>query len=310
MQDRLPALRLRPRLLRPLAREADAVGYPRRRLPRVTSVEHLLARSVSPHSLTLPEAFQGLPGMAHGGSVLAAFDAMAGRRGAGAPREVSATYRRKVPLNTPLPLEVRNSGSESEFRLSDGRHLLVEGRVRAASGPSERADLPGDLGGGSPLPISNRCFACGIQNSLGLQVALRFDERRVWTEYLPREPFRTADGHLATAALTTLLDETAFWLGALASGESGMTTELRVTLHRVAVKFGEPLIVVGQRARTAQRSDDPRYWETEAMVLSPAGVALASGRITFVAVRGAAKRLVTGMLSMNPPDVVRRVFPT
>jgi uncharacterized protein YbjT (DUF2867 family) len=36
---------------------------------------------------------------------------------------------------------------------------------------------------------------------------------------------------------------------------------------------------------------------------------VAAGRITFVAVRGAARRLVTGMLAMNPPEVVRRVFP-
>jgi len=28
-----------------------------------------------------------------------------------------------------------------------------------------------------------------------------------------------------------------------------------------------------------------------------------------VAVRGAARRLVAGMLAVNPPDVVRRVFP-
>jgi len=37
----------------------------------------------------------------------------------------------------------------------------------------------------------------------------------------PRAPFRRADGSLAPAALTTLLDEAAFWLGALATGESG-----------------------------------------------------------------------------------------
>jgi len=276
----------------------------------MTSIEHLLARNLAGDVLTFHETFQGLPGMAHGGSVLAAFDAIACQRGLTDAREIFSAYRRKVPLSTPLPLQVLSSGGRADFRLSDGRQLLVEGCVQSLSFPSERPDLPEDLDGGFPLPISNRCFACGVENPSGLQVTLRFDDRRVWAEYLPREPFRTAEGQLSTATLTTLLDETAFWLGALASGESGMTTEIRVALHRGPVRFGEPLIVVGKREQVTQRSGDPRYWETETAVLTTEGEPLATGRITFVAVRGAAKRLITGMLSINPPEVVRRVFPT
>ncbi len=276
----------------------------------MTSIEDLLAGSAAPDSLTLPEAFQGLPDMAHGGTVLAAFDAMARVRDRARPREIFGHYRRKVPLNTRLPLDVRDSGSESAFRLSDGRELLAEGWVRAADPSPERPEPPGNLGDGLPLPVATRCFACGTENPLGLQVGLRFDERRVWTEYLPREPFRTSDDRLTTAALTTLLDETAFWLGALASGESGMTTELRVTLHRPQVEFGKPLIVVGEREQAVPRAGDPRYRETVAAILSAEGELLASARITFVAVRGAAKRLIAGILKQNPPEVLRRIFPT
>lgn len=275
----------------------------------MTSIEHLLDQSFSADSLAFPETFQGFPGMAHGGSVLAAFDALGRRRGAGGPREIFGGYRRKVPLNTSLPLEVLNSGAGPEFRLSDGTHLLVEGWVRPGPVKPRRPEIPSGLSGGFPLPISNSCFACGIKNRLGLQAALRFDDRRVWAEYVPREPLRTADGHLSTAALTTLLDEAAYWLGALATGESGMTTEIRVTLHRGAVGFGVPLIVVGERQRVSQRADDPRYQETEPAVLTADGELLATGRITFVVIKGAAKRLVTGILAMNPPEVVRRVFP-
>jgi len=46
-------------------------------------------------TLTLDRAFQGLPDTAHGGSVLAIFDALAGATGA---REVVGVYRRRVPL--------------------------------------------------------------------------------------------------------------------------------------------------------------------------------------------------------------------
>jgi hypothetical protein len=275
----------------------------------VTSIEDLLAESAAGNALTLPEAFQGLPDMAHGGSLLAAFDAMAGGRDRAAPREIFGHYRRKVPLNTPLPVEVKGSISGVEFRLSDGRGLLVEGWVRPADPSPDRPGPRGSPGDGLPLPVATRCFACGTQNPLGLQVALRFDEQRVWTEYLPREPFRTSEGRLTTAALTTLLDETAFWLGALASGESGMTTELRVILHRPQVEFGKPLIVVGEREQAVPRAGDPRYRETAAAILSAEGDLLASARITFVAVRGAAKRLIAGILKRNPPEILRRVFP-
>ena len=41
------------------------------------------------------------------------------------------------------------------------------------------------------------------------------------------------------------------------------------------------------------------------MTFSPA----APARITFVVVRGAARRLVGGMLAINDPESVRRVFP-
>ncbi|MEK7385458.1 MAG: hypothetical protein AABZ83_03365 [candidate division NC10 bacterium] len=36
---------------------------------------------------------------------------------------------------------------------------------------------------------------------------------------------------------------------------------------------------------------------------------VASATITFVAVRGGARKLVAGLLAMNTPDVLRRVFP-
>ena len=67
--------------------------------------------------------------------------------------------------------------------------------------------------------------------------------------------------------------------------------------------------MVGERAATRPRADDPRYWETRLHARDQAGRPLATAAITFAAMRGAARRLVTGLLALNPPDVVRRVFP-
>src|SRR5436190_1220614 len=236
------------------ARMGDTRDY------RMTTIDSVLRRSLDDRSgeliLTLDPHFQGLPDTAHGGSVLAAFDALAGLTG---PRHVGG---------------------------------VDQGRRRT---PAHQ------------LPISRTCFACGVDNTLGLRVRLEFDDAEVSGAWTPREPFRTADGTLTTVALTTLCDEAAFWLGALATGESGMTTELAVTLRR-AVPFGGTLTVAGARADARPRPD-PRYWNTEVLVRTEDRTLVASARITFVVVRGAARRLVQGLLAINDPAIVARVFP-
>jgi len=279
------------------------------------TLRHALEVSGRDLILTLDPALQGLPETAHGGSVLAVFDTLAN---APAPREVSGIYRRRVPLGTPLTLLRTHADSTETFVLSDPvGGVLVDGRVaplaardvaRVGDESSPRPHPPDDDDARPhPLPISRTCFACGTDNELGLRVQLTFDAKAVRATWEPRASFRRDDGSLAPAALTTLLDEAAFWLGALATGESGMTTELRVSLHR-PVPFGPRVTVSGARDAVRPRGDDPRYWETDVVACAD-GEVVATARITYVAVRGAARRLVTGMLGMNDPACVRRVFP-
>jgi hypothetical protein len=87
-----------------------------------------------------------------------------------------------------------------------------------------------------------------------------------------------------------------------------MTTELRVALHAPA-PADAPLTVAGARASTRARAADGRYWDTAVTARDAAGRLVASAAITFVAVRGAARRLVAGMLAVNSPEQLRRVFP-
>ncbi|HYS18861.1 MAG TPA: PaaI family thioesterase [Candidatus Binatia bacterium] len=277
------------------------------------TLRHALEVSGRDLILTLDPALQGLPETAHGGSVLAVFDALAD---AATPREVSGIYRRRVPLGMPLTLLRTRADSTETFVLSDSSAtVLVDGRVAplAAATAAVVDDAPlleapdGGDARAHPLPVSRACFACGTDNELGLRVRLEFDADAVRGTWQPRACFRRADGSLAPAALTTLLDEAAFWLGVLATGESGMTTELRVSLHRPA-PFGARVTVTGARGAVRPRGDDPRYQETE-IVARADGQVVATARITFVVVRGAARRLVTGMLAINDPTCVRRVFP-
>jgi len=296
----------------------------------MTTIDGALRRALERRGdeliLTLDPAFQGFPETAHGGTVLAAFDAVAAMP---APRHVTGRYLRRVPVGEPLRLVTARRDAALGCRLLDaGATLLVDGMVTPAAGtavlgremggpPGNRrivrravsgtAPPPPEPGASYPLPVSRTCFACGTDNPLGLRLRLAFDEAAVGATWQPREGFGIEDGTLAPVALTALLDEAAFWLGALASGESGMTTDLRVTLVRPA-PFGSPIAVVGERGRVGPRRDDARYWETRVVARDATGL-VATAEITFVAVRGAARRLITGMLALNPPEIVRRVFP-
>lgn len=277
----------------------------------MTTTDTLLRRGLERHGdellFTVDPAFQGLPDTAHGGSVLAAFSLLADRAG---PRELRGLYRKRVPLGVPLRLVTADGEGGLACRLLDAANTtLVEGHV-GASDPARQPSLgPPALEAARPLPVSTTCFACGVDNALGLRVQLGHDDAVVGGVWRPRDTLRAGDGTLAPVALTALLDEAAFWLGALASGESGMTTELTVTLHG-GVPFGSAITVGGVRSLARPRPDDPRYWDTEVGAWDDAGRLVAGARITFVAVRGAARRLAAWLLRINPPDVVRRVFPS
>jgi hypothetical protein len=276
----------------------------------MATTDVLLRRGLEGHGadriLTLDPAFQGLPDTAHGGSVLAAFRLLAE---AWPAPEVRGVYRKRVPLGVPLHVVAEGGDEEIRCRLLDASATtLVEGAVRSTQSSAIAETPPPGPIAGHPLPVSSTCFACGVDNPRGLGVRLAHDADRVWGRWPARETFRTPDGTLAPVALTTLLDEAAFWLGALASGESGMTTELVVRL-RDAVPFGAAIAVGGRRDRVRPRADDPRYWDTTVTAWDERGRVVADACITFVAVRGAARRLAAWLLRVNPPQVVRRVFP-
>jgi hypothetical protein len=257
-----------------------------------------------PRVLRLDRAFQGLPDTAHGGSVLAALEHAAGRGGA---RRVEGEFLRRVPLAVPLRLSTRRSDDGLELEVGDDAGPMVQGRVVSAGDQAGDAVAPPGAGA-TALPISRTCFACGTDNALGLGVQLHADDTAVGGAWTPRPGF-AAGGVVAPIALTTMLDEAAFWLGALATGEAGMTTRLRVTLHGEA-RADSPIVVAGARAAVQPRAGDPRYWETAVAARDPDGRLVASAAITFVAVRGTARRLMAGMLAVNPPELLRRVFPS
>src|SRR5256886_12922048 len=132
----------------------------------MTTIDSVLRRSLDDRSgdliLTLDPAFQGLPVTAHGGSVLAAFDALAGLTG---PRHVSGVYRKRVPVGVPLALTHGRTEASHTFVLRDATSVLVNGRVAPVADTRRGAPAPlGDpwlLGVGGHGPGETFAFGSG-----------------------------------------------------------------------------------------------------------------------------------------------------
>jgi hypothetical protein len=263
--------------------------------------------------LTLAATLQGFPETAHGGAVLAAFDQVAARwlNATGASRMVTAQVQKSIPLQTSLRLAGQALGGEITLTLGDGGKPMARCRVTRdvteAAPPLNGWSGPPDESLG--FPTARGCLACGGENPVGLRVRLRFDDRWVWSEYRPSETYRTSDGRIAPALFTVLLDEMAWWLGALATGEAGVTTDIRIALRRPAHPFGEPLLAVGPRDCVAVTDEKGHFWKTETFVLAADGTLLASGAIVFASSRVYSKRLIPQLLKTNPPESLRPIFP-
>src|SRR5687768_14448118 len=152
-------------------------------------------------AITMDRGFQGLPDMAHGGSVLALFDGAADLDG---PRRVRAHYLKRVPLATPLTLRRVEVEGCARFDLVDASGMtLVDGEVSPLPLPTVPAAATGR---GEPLPVSSSCFVCGTQNEIGLRASMTFDDDTVTGTWEPGDGFRTPDGAVAPVAITALLD--------------------------------------------------------------------------------------------------------
>ena len=119
------------------------------------------------------------------------------------------------------------------------------------------------------VPGTATCVACGSTNPLGLGVRFLLNDRFLWREYVPPAAYH-ARGEAHPALALILLDELAWWLGALAQQECGVTTDIRVILF--APLPLAPMLVLGDRAATG-RDDDARgrYCRTDGVLLGPDG---------------------------------------
>jgi hypothetical protein len=254
---------------------------------------------------------QSWPGIVHGGAATGLLDAVAtAGMVAAAPRTVEVRLTSSLPLDTTLELDGHADDGTARLTVRQGGQTLTSGAI-GPLGASDRGRTAAWAGGdeGWTLPMSEHCLACGALNPIGLRVGLRFDRDGVWARIRPRPPWRSPGDRLHPALAPVVLDEVAWWLGALVMKEGGLTNRLRVALLVPDGPWDAPLVAAGRFDTVAAVDRRRAFWRTESALMTADGVVLARASIVF---RGGAEysgRQVEYFRSRTAPDVFRRMFP-
>jgi len=275
--------------------------------------------------LLAPPALQSWPGIVHGGGLVALLDAAAHALGAGdGPRRLEGRLTSSVPTETALDLEGHAERDAATVTILERAQPLTSVTVDAgitvdagvtvdagAADPAEPAPREWSAAGreGWPMPLSDQCLACGAHNPLGLQLGLRWDDDGVWARFLPRAPWRGPGDRLDPALAPVLLDEVAWWLGALVTKEGGLTNRISVTLLRPDAAAPGPVTAVGRFADVTPVDRRRIFWRTRAGVLGADGTLLAVASIVFRPGAEYSARQMPFFRARTDPEVFARMFP-
>jgi hypothetical protein len=263
-----------------------------------------------------PSSLQSWPGIVHGGGLVALLDTAARSLGGDAhPRRLEGRLTSSVPLETALDLDGHADGGAVTVTIVESGQPLTSVTISPGAAlttdPIEPAGPGGRLDGreGWPLPFSDQCLACGAHNPLGLQLGLRFDPDGVWARFVPRAPWRGPGGRLDPALPAVLLDEMAWWLGALVTKEGGLTNRIDLTLSRPDAVAPGPLTAIGRFDAVAPIDRRRTFWRTHSALLAADGTVLATAAIVFRAGADYSTRQMAFFRSRTDPEIFARMFP-
>jgi len=277
-----------------------------------------------PRGLSAPRALQSWPGIVHGGAVVALLDAAASRLGiVSGPRFLEGRLTSSLPLEKELGLESEPWLQGVTLTVRHRGQVVSSGTIgpESPAGPviGEHESLARDgaqatslwRGGtdGDPLPMSDDCLACGGRNPLGLGIGLRFDDDGVWTRFTPSARWRAPRAGVHRAVVPVVLDEVAWWLGALVAKEGGVTNRITVAMNATDLPPGEPLVAAGRFDDVTPIDKRRTFWRTRCALSTAAGTPLATASIVFRGGPEYSSRQLAYFRNRTPAAVFRRMFP-
>jgi acyl-coenzyme A thioesterase PaaI-like protein len=262
-----------------------------------------------------PAALQSWPGIVHGGGLVALLDAAARALGSGdGPRRLEGRLTSSVPIETALDLEGHAERDVATVTILERAQPLTSATVDAGAvetDPAEATPAEWTAAGreGWPMPLSDQCLACGAHNALGLQLGLRWDRDGVWARFRPRAPWRGPGDRIDPALAPVLLDELAWWLGALVTKEGGLTNRISVTLLRPDAAGPGPITAVGRFADVTPVDRRRIFWRTRSGLLAADGTLLAVASIVFRPGAEYSARQMSFFRARTDPENFARMFP-
>jgi len=267
-----------------------------------------------------PAALQSWPGVVHGGGLVALLDVASRPLGTdGRPRRLEGRLTSPVPTERALDLESHAADSTVAVTILERGQPLTSatittgesgGDLEAEAPPRDLVDNGVNGREGWALPLSDQCLACGARNPLGLRLGLRFDQRGVWARFVPRESWRRPEGRLDPALAAVLLDEIAWWLGALVTKEGGLTNRISLTLLRPDAPAPGPLTAGGRFEAVTPVDRRRTFWRTHSALVAADGTVLATAAIVFRAGADYSTRQMSYLRSRTNPEIFARMFPS
>ena len=106
-----------------------------------------------------------------------------------------------------------------------------------------------------------------------------------------------------------LLDEVAWWLGALVMQEGGLTNRLAVTLREPEAPFEGALVAAGRFADVESIDRKRTFWRTQCALGTASGMPIATASIVFRGGADYSERQIPYFKSRSPAGIFRRIFP-
>ncbi len=260
-----------------------------------------------------PAPLQSWPGIVHGGGLVALLDKACRVLGLDAtgPRRLEGRLTSSVPIDTALDLEGHVDGGVATVTVLERAQPLTTVGVERIEASEEPVPDGWTAEGrtGSPMPLSDQCLACGARNPLGLRLGLSFDDDGVWARFEPPAPWIASDGAIDAALAPVILDEVAWWLGALVTREGGLTNRLAVTLLRPGLAVPGPVTAVGRFADVTPVDRRRTFWRTRSGLRAADGTLLAVASIVFRPGAEYSARQMPFFRARTDPAIFARMFP-
>jgi len=102
-----------------------------------------------------------------------------------------------------------------------------------------------------PVTRSDKCFACGKANPIGLKLEFKKESNKVVSDFVPNENLSGYENIVHGGIVSTLLDEAIAWACAMA-GFDAFTAELTVRF-KFPMRVGEKVRIEGWLTQTYKK---------------------------------------------------------